>query len=348
MNTGIAFKVMHDPHTIGEALTALKESTGVSGEPIAGSDGENPRVSLHVAGTELTYLCAVKRKVDRLATLQDIKARAAPGEKTLLISAHLTSAMAEQCHALGIEFIDTAGNAFLTNGAGILIRIEGRKLHKGSIEKTDKTITPAALRMMFAFLAQPSMLNRPYRDISSAVQVATGAIGSALDILETRGFIGTTAAGKRIIASPQLMLSEWATGYISRLRPKLKTFRFTAPHLAQVMHQWAPEKGSSALGGAMAAEKITHHLNPATITMYMELDNPRALTELVKRFQLRADAHGPIEVVQAFWNMDYFPDSFPTVPLHLVYADLLATNDSRNLEVANQIYKKVIDHVHGG
>ena len=78
----------------------------------------------------------------------------------------------------------------------------------------------------------------------------------------------------------------------------------------------------------------------------MDIDNGGEFQDMVKRLRLRGDPNGPIEVVQAFWNMDFFFENFPTVPLHLIYADLLGSNDSRNLLVAKQIYKQVIEHVH--
>ena len=100
------------------------------------------------------------------------------------------------------------------------------------------------------------------------------------------------------------------------------------------------------MGGEVAAEKITSHLKPSTLTVNIALDQPGHLTDMVKRYKLRADPQGAIEVIQAFWHMDYFLDHFPTVPLHLIYADLLASNDSRNLVIARQIRQEVIDHVH--
>jgi hypothetical protein len=207
------------------------------------------------------------------------------------------------------------------------------------------TITPAAVRMMFAFLAIPSMLNAPYRDISVSVQVSTGAIGKIFEVLEARGFIGVAPDGRRIITSPELMLGEWATGYLSRLRPKLKKFRFTISNPNDFLG-WNPGLRVSAWGGEVAAQMLTKHLNPATFTIYVDMEaEVRALPDLVQRHRLRADPHGPIEVVQPFWNMDYFADSFPTVPLHLVYADLLGTQDPRNLTVASQLSREVIQHV---
>jgi hypothetical protein len=248
---------------------------------------------------------------------------------------------------LVFQFIDTAGNAYITDGEGILINVAGRRKEKESlIAAREMTITPAALRMIFAFLADPSMLNAPYRDISTSVQVSTGAIGKVFETLKARRFIGNAPGDKRVITSPEHLLSQWATGYMSRLRPKLKKLRFTAPDLDYFRNRWSPEFRVSAWSGEMAAEHHTQHLNPATFTIYMEMDRVDPIPDFVKDYRLRADPHGPIEVVESFWNMDYFADSFPTVPRHLVYADLLGTHDPRNLLVAQQISRDVIQHVH--
>lgn len=331
---------------VGEALSSLLASTGIAGELIRKDATNSGDVALRVAGIRLRYACEVKRNIDRSAILDDIKARSTPNRATLLVCPALTNTMAERCRELDLQFIDTAGNAYLTNREGILINVMGRKPDKTLAIDSDVSITPAALRMMFAFLAQPSMLNASYREISYAVQVSTGAIGKALEALESRGFIGTTPRGTRIINSAELMLSEWATGYISRLKPKLKKFRFTGPNPTDLIKNWAPELKRAAWSGEVAAEKVTNHLNPSTATIYMDIDNNRDLPAMVSRLKLRGDPNGQIEVVQAFWNMDFFFESFPTVPLHLIYADLLRTNDPRNLLIAKQIYKQVVEHVH--
>lgn len=348
MNAPERLAVSHsDGQLIAAALQGLHASTGITGRILRGATGPTAHVSFQIAGKTLQYVCEVKPKIDRYLALDDLKARSTPGQSILLVCHPLTTAMASRCHELDIQFIDTAGNAYITDRAGVLINVAGRKLGKESlIAAREMTITPAALRMMFAFLAKPSMLNAPYRNISKSVHVSTGAIGKVLETLEARGFIATAPDGNRIIPSPELMLSEWATGYMSRLRPKLKKIRFTAAHPGELRNAWAPEMRVSAWSGEVAAEALTQHLNPATFTIYMDMENASdALPALVKQFRLRADPHGPIEVVQPFWNMDDFFDSFPTVPLHVVYADLLGTHDSRNLIVAKEISRAVISHV---
>jgi len=220
---------------ITEALDGLRESTGITGRLLDEVGRADAKLSLQVAGKSLQYVCEVKQNIDRFLALDDLKARSIANQSTLLVCNPLTNAMAARCHELDIQFIDTAGNAYLTDRAGVLINVTGRRMEKESlIAAREMTITPAALRMMFAFLAKPSMLNAPYRDISMSVQVSTGAIGKIFETLEARGFIGTAPGGNRIINSAELMLSEWATGYMSRLRPKLKKFRFVMSRPSEI------------------------------------------------------------------------------------------------------------------
>jgi hypothetical protein len=213
------------------------------------------------------------------------------------------------------------------------------------LQARDAGMTPAMLRVLFAALAEPAMLNAPYREISNAVQVSTGAIAKAFEGLEARGFIAVTLDGTRLIRSPEIALSEWATGYLHRLRPKLRKIRFASDRADELRKTWSPGYRESAWSGEVAAESITQHLNPSSYTIYMHL-NTGAVKDVIKTYRLRADPTGNIEIIQPFWNMDRFAESFPTVPWHLVYADLLETQDGRNLAVADQILKKVVAHVH--
>jgi hypothetical protein len=278
--------------------------------------------------------------------LRDLKARGLATTDRLLVSSPLSHELAATCRELGIQFIDAAGNAYINDGKGLYIYISGRRAHDESWNALEgSTVTPTALRMMFAFLADPSMLNAAYRDISVAARVATGAIGKVFDTLEARGFIAKAPNGKRIIAAPELLLSEWATGYLSRLKPKLKTYRFRGPSPHDFREKWNPGIRVAVWSGETAAAIRTRHLTPETCTVYIDMEDPNAFRDMVKDYKLKVDPKGPIEVTQAFWNMDYFTDTFPTVPLHLIYADLLETNNSRNLSVAKQIASEVLDHV---
>jgi hypothetical protein len=132
-----------------------------------------------------------------------------------------------------------------------------------------------------------------------------------------------------MIRAPQLFLNEWASGYASRLKPKLKKLRFAIDDLDKFRKNWNPGLRLSAWGGEVGATYFTKHLKPEDCTVYMDLNDPHVLRDMVQQFRLRADPEGRIEVVEMFWNSDYFVDSFPTVSPHLIYADLIATQADR-------------------
>lgn len=332
---------------IDRALSELEQSIDARGKVLAPKNAPwDGCVLLEVGGQKLTYRCEVKGRIDRRSVLLDLKARGLAVPDGLLVTTLLSQELAATCRELGVQFIDAAGNAYLNNGAGLYVFVSGRRASEPSLNPVESaTITPAALRVMFAFLADPSMLNAPYREIAPAVRVSTGAIGKVFDTLQARGFIATAPNGDRVIAAPDLLLGEWATGYLSRLKPKLKAYRFSGPSVQEFIERWVPEYRESAWGGEQGAAIQTKHLKPGACTIHIQMDEPQALRDLVRDFRLKADPAGPIEVVEAFWNMDWFADRFPTVPLPLIYADLLGTHDSRNLTVAKHIASEVINHV---
>jgi hypothetical protein len=99
----------------------------------------------------------------------------------------------------------------------------------------------------------------------------------------------------------------------------------------------------------VAAHRLTQYLRPSTCTVYIEPEGaseqtPRRLTRFVAANRLRADQRGDIEVLDAFWKLHTAPDHPDVVPPILAYADLIATLDPRNLEVANMIRERLVAH----
>jgi hypothetical protein len=332
---------------VARAIDELHASIGIHGELLADTSPDaDATVLLIINGQRLQYDCQVKKKVDRYTLPFNFANQLGNARPTLLVSSPLSQEMASRCRELGLQFIDTAGNAYINNGAGIYIYVTGRRSEDKLQGLASNTMTPTLLRMMFAFLAEPALLNALYRDIASKAGVSIGAIGKAFETLETHNLIGTTASGKRMIRTPELFLNEWASGYTGRLKPKLRKYRFSSDDLDKFIDIWSPEFRVSAWSGEVAAMKLTGHLKPEEFTLYVNMNEPGALRDIVKDCRLRADPRGRIEIVDMFWNSADFSGWFPTVPPHLVYADLMATHDPRNIAVARQIAAGVIDHVH--
>ncbi len=340
---------------LGPALDALERTTGVKGRVVAvepkARNGRRPDalVDIWVEGKKRRYVVEAKTRLDRLAPLGHIKTQLDHlGERGLLFAPYITPTIAKQCRQFDIPFLDTAGNAYL-HEPGLLVYITGEK--PGDLVTATKATrgggTATALRVTFVVLCKPDLLNAPYRDIVDAANVALGAIGWVFFDMQKRGYIGGGQKNRRFL-EPIRLFEEWVTNYPIKLRPKLNPRRFRAENpewwkqadLAELHGYW---------GGEIAANRLTKYLKPATCTLYIEPkrdDGPhaKALAQFIGANRLRADAQGDIEILDAFWNLPQNTDHPDVVPPILAYADLIATLDPRNIEVAKLIREQYIDN----
>ncbi|PTQ79592.1 hypothetical protein C8R21_12527 [Nitrosospira multiformis] len=337
------------------ALEALKRTTGMTGQVIErepaidqGFRGD-ARVEVEANGQLYRYTAEVKR-VERFVTLVNIRNQYVhgdplPGDQLLLVAPRITTDIAEKCHELDLQFIDTLGNAYL-RGPGLFILVKGQRAIEGEdfwlVEKGGRRAgTATNLRVFFALLCKPELLNAPYRDITQAAGVALGTVGWAFYDLNARGYT-TGGKGKRdrVLLERKKLVQEWATNYPIKLRPKLNPRRFRAPtidwwkgvNITQYGAQW---------GGEVAAEKLEGYLRPYELTIYLH-NKQGNLAKLVAEHKLRADLKGDIEILEAFWDFKDEQLLPETVPPLLAYADLMAIPDPRKLEAANIIYDRHI------
>jgi hypothetical protein len=125
------------------------------------------------------------------------------------------------------------------------------------------------------------------------------------------------------------------------LRPKLLRRRYQAERDRLLALDLRVHHGY--WGGEVAGQRLTGYLKPARFTVYLEGEQKALLTQA----RMRLDRDGNTEVLQVFWNLpvdEKYADVFP--PL-LTYADLMATEDGRNLETARLIYERFLEPIHG-
>jgi hypothetical protein len=341
---------------LAPALDTLERTTGVKGRIVAiepkAQDGRQPDalIDIYFNGKKHHFVVEAKTHLDRLAALGQVKAQLdAYRKRGLLFAPYITAAIARQCRRFDIPFLDTAGNVYL-HERGLLVFITGEK--PGDLTATTMGPraggTAAALRVVFVLLCNPDLLNAPYRNIVEAADVALGAIGPIFFDLEKRGYIaGVRQKHNRRFLQPARLFEEWVTNYPITLRPKLNPRRFRAENA-----EWwkvADLAGLNACwGGEIAAQKLTKYLKPQRCTLYIkptgnEPQRTKALAKFIAANRLRADAQGDIELLDAFWNLPPNAAQPDVVPPILAYADLIATLDPRNIEVAKRIREEYID-----
>jgi hypothetical protein len=190
---------------------------------------------------------------------------------------------------------------------------------------------------VFLLLCQPDFLRKPYRAIAQAARVALGVVGRVLaDLAEQKYIVGGT--GQWRFLEPERLFDQWVAFYPAQLRPKLGARRFTADDPTWWRHADLIET-RARWGGEVAAELRTGQLRAATFTVYVPLDHMNAfIAKHAIQHRWRADPKGEIEVLERFWEFDTEHDAFMCMaPAPLVYADLIATMDPRNREVAKAL-----------
>jgi len=295
------------------------------------------RIKMMMQGKALDYYAEIKTIVTKPHKLLLLMHKEKLNYPLLLVAKYVNAQMAEQLRLDGIEFIDTAGNTFI-NQPPIYIFLKGNRppedVRKAPLKRAFK---PAGLKIIYAFLCNPGFENKAYRKIAAATDVALGTVGWIMKELKDLGFLLDMGKRGNKLTQRKNLLQRWVTAYPEQLRAKLILGRYRGEYgwwqqkkLDPLVAQW---------GGEVAAERLTHYLNPEVITIYT---TAQQLNQLLIGNRLRKDHEGDVEILERFWKPAGKLEYEDLVHPILVYADLLATGNQRNIETAKMIYEQHI------
>jgi hypothetical protein len=334
----------NEKEILDRALAAFTRQTGcsIAGEAMreGGTFHSDATVELQSEHGPVPFITVVKARVTAVETLQPLFRLPQQPEEFLLVTRQLTGDMADRLKNNGIQFIDTAGNTFI-NRPPYFIFIKGnRDLEAVKQPVLGRVFKQTGLRALYALLCTPGLENEPYRIIAAKTGVALGMVNWIMRELRELGFL--LERGKRRERNTRLinrekLLERWITAYVEQLRPKLVYGRYRGPDNWWQHAKLNPEK--ALWGGEVAAAKLTGYLNPQEITVYIDKNDPTAM--LIPN-RLKKDPGGDVELLYRFWHPETVPANGDMAHPLLVYADLLATGNQRNLETARMIYDQHI------
>lgn len=256
-------------------------------------------------------------------------------QKGLIVTDYVNPKMAERLKALDMSFLDVEGNAYL-NEPPVYVYINGNKpLERRHRKSLTRAFQPTGLKVLFALLCQPGLENAPYRDIVKAADVALGTVGWVITDLKELGYLVDMGKRKRRLKNKAKLIERWVTNYPELLRPKLVLGRYRAIDRDWWKHAQL-HNFRACWGGEVAAAILTKFLKPERVTVYTR-GKP---AELLLTNKLKKDPDGDVEILEAFWQIDYDWPHNELAPPMLLYADLLATGDARNIETARMIYEQ--------
>ncbi len=254
-------------------------------------------------------------------------------DKGLLVTRYVPPPVTDLLKELDVPFIDTAGNVYI-NDPPLYIFIKGNKPdEEPRPEPIQRVFRPAGLQVLFALLCNPGMEAAPLREIAKAADVALGTVNAVMKELEKMGYLFDMGRRGRRLVRKDHLLKRWITAYPEQLRPKQFKGRFEA-----IKYNWWKEIDiqdfGAFWGGETAAAILTEYLNPEVTTIYTK----KPIGKLILKNRLKKDPNGNVEILSGFWNFEHNRANNGLVHPILVYTDLMATGDNRNIETAGLIY----------
>ena len=228
-----------------------------------------------------------------------------------------------------IQFIDTAGNAYISAGP-LFIYIKGNRNKLKDIKRKDekrRAFTQTGLKVIYALLCDPELVREAYRDIADKADVALGTVGWIIrDLKEMKNLIDHGDRETRRLDNYFELLDKWVEMYPAILKQK---------HALMDTRQIDLGKYDACWGGEVAGAFYTEYLRGEIDTIYVPDNRKNELIRDLKLFKGGDDKYGNVKLYRPFWKT---PD-INTAYVHpiLAYADLIATGEARNIETARII-----------
>ncbi|WP_433008670.1 type IV toxin-antitoxin system AbiEi family antitoxin [Kribbella sp. CA-294648] len=254
------------------------------------------------------------------------------GERPLLVlGERISERSASALRDADIQYLDSAGNAYIAF-EDVLIDIRGRRsplprLRPASSARSVNLFSPRRARVVFALVTWPQLVKASIRELATVAGVSPGLAHDSLDLLAQNGYVGS--GRHRELRDAEDLLDHWTAAYSSGLAPTLGLREYSGD-IDQVRSANQPifVSGESA---------VPRMIRPVSLTIYVEQWDP--MLALVNRW--RSDERPNISVRQKFWNepepAKELSDGMLLVPWTLAYADLMATGESRQRDIARQL-----------
>lgn len=260
-------------------------------------------------------------------------------EKWILIARYIPNPQKAALKDASINYLEASGNCYI-NVDSIYIYIDGREVTTSRQTDNSKLWSPTGLKFLSVIITAPDLLIAPYRLIARTAGIALGSIGPLFEELRTNGFLNAEFPSK--LHNRDKLLQHWSELYHLTLRPKLIRGRFRFLKETQRENWKKLSNKEFSWGGEPAADLLTNHLEPRTYTIY----TTKTDLDLIRLLHLVPAADGDIEILNQYWDstiLNNNPDIPDTVALPLiVYAELLAGNDSRTWETADLVKKRYL------
>ncbi|SHI99248.1 hypothetical protein SAMN02745244_01491 [Tessaracoccus bendigoensis DSM 12906] len=319
---------------LSDEISNVLRELGVESQRGDGRD-EGPDdfiVTIPVRTGTMEAVVDAKWRSQPLGPAEAVRWRESRGGNAILALPSIPKQRGDQYRALGINYVDSGGNAFL-NFPGFHVHVEGRKprlrANRGTSAQPAST-NPAGLKVAFVLLVAPESIGLSHERLAALAQVSKGTVTNTLIDLRDRGHV-FGERGSRTLIDWDRLAQDWVDGYVRDLRPRLKELELTGPQPDWWTRDWV-DIAAGTIGGGSALAHFGAELVPDRTVLYS--DPP--WREIRRDARLTRDGQAQVILRERFWSAGLLHDDRFVPPL-LAYADALAGGDPREASAAQKL-----------
>ena len=263
-------------------------------------------------------------------------------QKTLIVTSIIHPRIGALLMENGINFIDTSGNIYMNEGNVTLMRLGVKSTEEKKKEGPLRMFADSGLKLLFCMLQEPKFLELSYREMADAANISPASTTIVINELLESKYLHQRNGGK-VLTNKKELLDRWAVEYKQKLKPKivLGYFKSMRNDIMQDFKSIEIQDWQGQWNGEAAANLYTNYLFPQQLSIFVKEEQRKIC---IKRLQLLpSDENKQVEVLKMFWNPDHplftnskkIPNAVPPI---LAYAELMTSNDGRNLETAQRIF----------
>ena len=247
-----------------------------------------------------------------------------PNQQRILVCNTLSTYLRDVCSELNVNYIDESGNIRIVDDSTYIL-IQGQKAVPS---KTIATMTTGIVKCLFAFFAEPALLNAPYTLIAERADISLGMVNKTMSFLLNNKHIAQQSTQRRFLDIQNLQY-EWLISYLQKVALKIPSISCPLPeHWESV-----PLAKGDLWAGEVAATQLTDYLIPQALLLFAQNLRP-------EKYPLSKNQSAKLQIKKAFWGkeLNISQNAFAL----LTVAELLLSKDGRNRELAEMINDKYL------
>ena len=240
-----------------------------------------------------------------------------------------------------VSFVDLRGNCYLDLGGRYVARIQGQR---GDRPAAAKALRTPSYHVLFAVLADPSMISAPVRALAAAAGVSRQPAVTLRGRLEELGHIVRTKTGYTWTPmGARRALDLWLAGYATTVRPSLllgslRTEDVDPTALEARLAPILDKRSAWRWGGGAAAHRLTGYFRGEKTIVHVAEESP----DLLKHLRAVPDRNGPLVIMRSPGPAGLKGATPDTAHPLLVYTELLTDGTERALEAAQEIAERFV------